>query len=103
MPTSLRMNGPVELTTRQPTIIRIRPGIRRSLLLSPPSPYTIAFGGVLITKATPSEDEIAIRIAVDGSGLIVPARGIRIVAVAVLLISAESEALATQSRTSTMK
>src|SRR5215204_3958006 len=56
----------------------------------------MAFGGVLITNGIPRDAAIAIKIAVDGAGSRVAARGISIVTAAVLLISADSNALAKQ-------
>jgi hypothetical protein len=61
------------------------------------------FGGVLITKGMPIAAAMTIRIIVDGEGSRLPASGMSMVAVAVLLIRAESVALEKQSTSSRTK
>ena len=43
------------------------PGKNRSLNFTPPSPKTIAFGGVLMANGIPNEAAIATKIAVEGA------------------------------------
>ena len=56
----------------------------------------MAFGGVPITNGMPNDAEIATRMAVEGAGIIAVASGISRTTVAVLLINAESKAVAKQ-------
>ena len=53
----------------------------------------MAFWGVLITKGTPNDAEMAMRMAVEGCGMRAVASGISSTAVAVLLIRAASSEL----------
>src|SRR5436190_5480116 len=74
------------------------PGQNKSPNLTPPLPKTIAFGGVLIRKGTPKDADTAIKIAVEGTGIKTDASGMSKTAVAVLLINADSAALAKHNK-----
>src|SRR5687768_11462533 len=93
MPRKRSAGLPVSVTSKQPMSISGTPTQRRSCVLKPPAPYTIALGGVLIVNGIPYEAAIAMITAVEGDGSIASPSGIKIAAVAVLLISAESDAL----------
>ena len=69
MPAKFSTERPVKEMSKQPAAIKMIPGKNKSLNFTPPSPKTIAFGGVLMANGIPKEAAIATRIAVEGRGI----------------------------------